>query len=464
MQPLKNNLKLTLQILFILTVLSARLFAQGITISSGTTTLTGGSATVTLPGNWSNSGTFTAGTGTVIFNGATGTQTIANSSGETFNDLTVNKAGGDVQLSNNIAVNGILTLTSGDLDLNGKTVTLGSSATLSETSGNTVKGTTGSITTTRSIIAPSSNNIAGMGAELTSSADLGSTTITRGHTVQTDNTNSSILRYFDITPTATTGLNATLVFYYDNSEVNGLNELELELYKSTDSGNSWTLMGGQVNTTNNTVTLSGIDGFSRWTLGASSSPLPVELTTFTAEIKGTNVLLNWKTATEVDNYGFEIERSNVKREMSNEYEWEKIGFAEGHGNSNSPKDYSYLDKKPFGGSKFKYRLKQVDTDGKFEYSDEIEVEVVPTEFVLYQNYPNPFNPTTKIRYQLPRESKVILKIYDILGAEVITLLNARKEPGVYEVDFNAANLPSGIYFYKLTAGSFTDSKKMILLK
>ena len=368
MQPLKSNLKLTFQIMFILAVLSNLLMAQGITIKSGTT-FTGGSASITLSGNWGNSGTFAAGTSTVIFNGASGNQTITNTNGETFSNLTANKAAGNVQLSNNITVNGTLTLTSGDVDLNGKTITLGSSATLSETAGNTVKGTTGSITTTRSINAPSSNNIGGMGAELTSSSDLGSTIITRGHTAQTGSGNTGITRYFDITPTNNSSLNATLVFRYDDSELNSLTESELILFKSIDGGINWTQVGGTVNTTNNTVTLAGLDGFSRWTLGASSLPLPVE--------------------------------------------------------------------------------------------DEIEI---PTEFALYQNYPNPFNPNTKIRYQLPKESKVIIKLYDILGSEVITLLNEKKEPGVYEVDFNAQHLPSGTYIYRIFADGFVATKKMIFLK
>ena len=283
-------------LLWLTALLNLSVLGQGIKISSGAT-LNGGSAMATLPGNWNNSGTFIPGTGTVTFNGATGNQTIANSNGETFNNLTINKAGGDVQLSNNITVNGTLTLTSGDVDLNGKTITLGSSATLSETAGNTVKGTTGSITTTRSINAPSSNNIGGMGAELTSSADLGSTIITRGHTAQTGDNNTGITRYFDITPTTNTGLNATLVFHYDDSELNSLTESELILFKSTDNGSSWTQMGGTVNTTNNTVTLAGLDGFSRWTLGASSSPLPVELTSFTADVRENKVMLEWVTAT-----------------------------------------------------------------------------------------------------------------------------------------------------------------------
>src|SRR5208283_3692880 len=137
------------------------LHAQGITIGSGTTLMLG-SSTLSLPGNWSNSGTFTAGSGTVIFTGGSTTQTITNASGETFNNLMVNKSSGNVQLANNITVNGTLTTTSGGVDLNSHTITLGTSASLSETPGNTVHGTSGSITTTRTLGA-SPGNVAGLG-------------------------------------------------------------------------------------------------------------------------------------------------------------------------------------------------------------------------------------------------------------------------------------------------------------
>ena len=193
------------------------------------------------------------------------------------------------------------------------------------------------------------------------------------------------------------------------------------------------------------------------------SPVPVELTSFTANVSKNKVMLEWETATEVNNYGFEIEKQ-ISNSQSAESNWEMIEFIEGHGNSNSPKQYSFTDENLIGGSLFIYRLKQVDNDGTYEYSDEIEVEIVPAEFVLYQNYPNPFNPSTKIRYQLPRESKVIIKIYDILGSEVITLLNEKKEAGVYEVDFNASHLSSGTYIYRIVAGKFVETKKMLMIK
>ncbi len=186
-------------------------------------------------------------------------------------------------------------------------------------------------------------------------------------------------------------------------------------------------------------------------------PLPVELSTFTATVKENLVNLFWKTETEVSNYGFEIERTVNDN-------WVKIGFVEGHGNSNSPKEYSFTDKNLIGGSKFQYRLKQVDTDGQSEYSAIVEVEIIPDKFALFQNYPNPFNPTTTIRYQLPQESKVVLKIFDILGAEVIELVNEKVEAGVYEVEFNAMSLPSGPYIFRISAENFVETKKMLLLK
>jgi Secretion system C-terminal sorting domain len=445
------------------TLLNLAIYCQGITISSGAT-LTGSFAAITIPGNWSNSGTFTAGTGTVIFNGASGNQTITNSSGETFYNLTVNKAGGDVQLSNNITVNGTIALTSGDIDLNGKVITLGGSALLSETSGNTVKGTSGTITTTRTLNAPASINVAGMGAEITSTANLGSTTISRGVAVQTGNSNSSILRYFDIAPATNTGLNATLVFHYDESELNGVTESELELFHSTDGGSTWTEDGGTVNTIDNTVTLSGINSFSRWTLGSTSSPLPVELTSFDAETIEDKVILNWHTETEVKNYGFEVERSQMSDTGSQKTVWVDVGFLKGAGNSNSPKNYSFTDR-PTGGTSFLYRIKQIDNDGKFSYSKIVDVNIqVPKRFELFQNYPNPFNPSTRIDFEIPKSQNVEIKIYDVLGREITTLLSEYKKAGKYSVEFNGKNLPSGIYFYRIKTDNYIASKKMILIK
>ncbi|NCS89040.1 MAG: hypothetical protein AUK34_07085 [Ignavibacteria bacterium CG2_30_36_16] len=151
--------------------------------------------------------------------------------------------------------------------------------------------------------------------------------------------------------------------------------------------------------------------------------------------------------------------------------WGIIGFVNGNGNSNSPKDYSFIDNMLNLNLKLSYRLKQIDKNGKFTYSDVVEVESnnIPTEFALYQNYPNPFNPTTTIKYSVPKivnnQSSIInLKVYDILGNEIATLVNEQKAPGNYEVQWNASGFASGVYFCRLQSEDFISVKKLLLMK
>jgi hypothetical protein len=202
---------------------------------------------------------------------------------------------------------------------------------------------------------------------------------------------------------------------------------------------------------------------------ADTTIVPVELLSFSASIAANVVTLSWSTATELNNHGFEIERSSDKTI------WRIIGFREGRGTTSEPQQYSYSDiLSDIASSKLYYRLKQIDFSGSFEYSDIVEVEIAPSVFSLSQNYPNPFNPSTTINYQLPVNSFVTLKVYDVLGNEVATLINEEKLAGEYEIEFsaiggsasggNATSLPSGVYFYKLQAGSFIEMRKMILLK
>jgi hypothetical protein len=203
---------------------------------------------------------------------------------------------------------------------------------------------------------------------------------------------------------------------------------------------------------------------AEWNIGTftnlNSSPLPVELSSFSGKVvDGNEVDLNWITKTEVSNYGFYVER------RINEGEWNSIGFIQGHGNSNSPKQYSFTDNDLFaGGSKFQYRLKQVDTDGQFEYSDVVEVEIMPTKFELSQNYPNPFNPSTTIRFSLPEETNLKINIYNMLGELVETLAEGTYEAGYHKVTLNASSLPSGAYVYRIESDAFVQVRKMVLIK
>jgi hypothetical protein len=194
--------------------------------------------------------------------------------------------------------------------------------------------------------------------------------------------------------------------------------------------------------------------------------VPVELYSFTAVVSNSNVQLAWSTATELNNYGFEIERS------TNKSDWRKIAFKEGKGTTTETQQYYYLDDiSDMTTSKFYYRLKQIDFNGNSEYSAVVETEIMPLHFSLEQNYPNPFNPSTKISWQSPVSGWQTLKVYDVLGNEVTTLLNEYKETGSYEIEFDATGLTSGVYFYRLQiypdkngANGFVESKKMILMK
>ena len=191
----------------------------------------------------------------------------------------------------------------------------------------------------------------------------------------------------------------------------------------------------------------------------TSAITPVELQSFTASLAANVVTLDWSTATETNNKGFEIERS------SDNSNWNAIAFVAGKGTIAEQQHYSYSDNlSGIEPSKLYYRLKQIDFDGSFKYSSIAAVAVTPLEFSLSQNYPNPFNPTTSISYQVPEKSFVTLKVYDLLGKEVAALVNEDKASGKYTVVFNASNLPSGIYIYKLTADNFTAVKKLMLLK
>jgi hypothetical protein len=192
--------------------------------------------------------------------------------------------------------------------------------------------------------------------------------------------------------------------------------------------------------------------------------VPVELVSFNAVLSIDKVDLSWVTASELNNRGFEIERSNLKGKKSNEMSWERIGFIEGMGTTTESVQYNFVDK-PIAQGTYAYRLKQIDFDGSLTYSDEIEVDFITADkFTLVQNYPNPFNPATVIGYRLPANGWVTLKVYDILGNEITTLVNEEKAAGNYEVVFDAAELSSGIYYYTLKSGSFLGTRKMLLLK
>ncbi len=192
-------------------------------------------------------------------------------------------------------------------------------------------------------------------------------------------------------------------------------------------------------------------------VGSCYTPVPVEFTSFTAIADYGVVELQWITATETNNQGFEVQRSA-------DGEFETIAFVEGHGTTTETQVYAYQDRTVGVGS-YSYRLKQINFDGTFEYSDVISADVpAPADFALDQNYPNPFNPSTSIRYSVPEAGNVKLAVYNLVGEEVAVIVNGYTEAGQFDVSFDASNLPSGVYLYKLQSANSVQTKKMMLLK
>jgi hypothetical protein len=199
------------------------------------------------------------------------------------------------------------------------------------------------------------------------------------------------------------------------------------------------------------------------------TPLPVQLASFTwKRVNTTGVLLEWKTLSEIKNFGFDVERAAGS---PTSFALLPNSFQAGHGTTTVEHFYSFTDPQPLPGISY-YRLRQVDTDGAIHYSDPLRVDIatgvaeiqLPTSFGLSQNHPNPFNPSTVIEFTVPEQQFVSLKLFNSLGQEVRTLVSDVRAPGRYSVTLDASGLTSGTYFYRMESGSFVESKRMVLLK
>jgi C1A family cysteine protease len=199
-------------------------------------------------------------------------------------------------------------------------------------------------------------------------------------------------------------------------------------------------------------------------LTMDESNIPVELSSFSAVNLGSLIQLSWTTATETNNLQFEVERKLINSNTAGD--WTLIGYVEGKGTTTEPQQYIYTDEiGDMNATGLQYRLKQIDFNGNYSYSDVVTVnDLAPSEFSLEQNYPNPFNPSTLIKYSIPDKKFVTLKVYDILGNEVSILINEEQFTGSYEIEFNADYLAAGVYYYTLMTDNFVQTRKMILLK
>lgn len=276
--------------------------------------------------------------------------------------------------------------------------------------------------------------------------------------------NSRINRIWLFQSNKTSGLTGKIEIDFSTIDVPNIASLRLVVSTSSSSFTGGSVINGTITGTKFTVNSASIPNGAYISLGSVDSPLPVEMESFTFALNKRNVMLFWKTSKEINNNGFDVERSLINGK------YEKVSFVKGNGNSNTTKEYSYTDVNLNTG-KYKYRLKQTDYNGNYEYhnlSGEVSIGV-PSKFELSQNYPNPFNPSTKIDFSLPIDSKVTIKLYDISGKEVLNIMSEQKSAGYHTVNINASALSSGTYFYRINATSsdgknISISKKMILSK
>ena len=442
----------------------ASLFSQ-INTKSGTTVNMKSGTCLVLGGNYLNYGTLNASSGSSISFKGFGTQTVTELIGNSFSNMIVDKSSGAVSLTSDVTVNGTLTLTTGNISTGINTLSLGSSASLAgEQTGRYVIG---HLQTTVGVGNGQSTTFNGVGVTLASAAeDLGNVTLTRisGSAVSL-NGFSSINRRWILRPQNALAVARDLTLSWITDDDNGKTLLALQGWQSSDNfvttancsaiGNVMDGSSRSLVLTLHALTASNDVSFSFTQVG---EPLPVESTPLRAEVKDIHVTLSWETSTEVNNNGFTIERS------ANGADYASIGFVHGHGTSNTPNSYQFVDT-PNGGFTFRYRMKQIDNDGKFTYSAPIEVVLeVPKQYALHSNYPNPFNPSTTNRYDLPQDGVVTIKVFDAVGREMQTLVNGYQVIGFHELTFDADKLSSGMYLYTFRAGDFFAVKKMLLLR
>ena len=401
--------------------------------------------------------------------------TTANLTLQTGRTLTLSTGG-------SLTVNGILTMSGGNITLGNQNMTFGAAATVTGAAATKCIVTNGTGKVQRAIAASGSFQFP-VGATVTSYNPLtialqaGDPTETFSVRAQSsvnpsapDNT-LCVQRTWNIDETTPGGNNAKLTFQWAASDEganfarnlsatfrhNGSQYSQIDLNGTASGSNPYTV----------TMITFAATTFSPFVVGASSG-LPVQLVSFTGVFVNNAVRLNWRTLSEINNYGFYVQR---RAESGEQFVDVPNSFVAGHGTTNEPHDYTFTDNTVSAGS-WQYRLKQVDLDGTIHFTEPINVssptsvkELAPIEFALKQNYPNPFNPETNVKFSVEQTGRATLEIYNLLGQKVATLFDDDVEAGYYQtVKLNGSNLASGVYLYRLQSGKKSDLKKFMLLK
>ena len=417
-----------------------------LTITSGTNLVANNGLHIVLNNTGlSNSGTITAAGSTFEFTGTASASNTPLSSAGAISNITINKSAGSVQLGGNVSVTNTVQLISGVLNLNGYDLNLGTTGSLSgESASSYITGATGgAVVSTATLNNPVAATPGNMGITI-SSSNLGTTTIRRGHQVQTiTSTANSINRYFDISPTNTSGLGANIRISYLDNELNGLSESGLGFYSSLNSGTTWVGEGADsrdiiANYVEEAVSLSN----TRLTLADNSITLPIRLLSFTGKLGLGGTELQWVTASEQNNSVFEVTHSEDGISFS------RFASVSSHGNSNSPHTYTVTDSKPFSAMQF-YRLKQIDKDGSYTYSKVVALSKTGYENKIIHVFPSPARSVLYINFTSSSPSKVNLQVVNSVGRPVMSR-DVQAASGLNTLTLAVGSLPAGVYYIHCT--------------
>ena len=371
-------------------------------------------------------------------------------------DFTVDGDQG-VVLGADITVNGVCTTSASDLITGPYTVTLGGTATLVESPGATILGTA---MTTRTVAQSVNETFGGLGLDiLAAGAAPGLTTVTRVNGIAAEEETSGFLRYFEISPANNTGLDATVVFHYDDSELNGATESLLVLF--ADNGGGYVQQASSLDGTANEVTGSGQDSLYRLTL-AEDSAVPAMLRTMTAVVRGMAIDVSWQTSWLVPEGDFLVYRSADEN-------WDAVDVELEITTSAAGSSYRFVDRSCKPGASYRYRVDVSDNGGSTTLFETKSISVQSLIARLDQNVPNPFNPMTEIKYTIPEDGKVTLDIFDIRGRLVVRLVDSVRTAGSHVemwtgLDGAGNPVPSGTYFYQMATDNRQLIKKMMLVR
>ncbi len=380
-------------------------------------------------------------------------------------NLVINNPAGDT-LKSSVTINGALTCQQGRLYTGSYAVTLAADAPLTESDASNVQGT---VQLTRTLAQSVADNFNGLGLTINAAgAAPGATTVVRttGRHYGVGG-NQGIDRSFSISPAVNSGLNATMVMSYRESELNGLLESELGLFRSANNGASWDSLGGTLDAGANTLTLTGINAFSLWTAGKAGVPLAVELSSFAALATDGVITLSWRTESENGSYLWLVERSDYEHGPFSE-----LGRLPAAGQSQAPRDYSWTDRTVLAGVTYYYRIGELSLDGTTTYFGPVCCSMgrgLPQADLSLGCAPNPFRSSTDIRYQVAQESPVSIAIYNVSGQMVRKLDQGVQRRGFYRLPWDGTNdsgarLSNGVYLYRISIGGRQFGGKAQLIR